>query len=386
MRTTRPPWNPQRWAALLLVAVASCASTDFGVTASRSDAITITTTAVPITVPEPPIPAEPIPVEPEPTEPVASEPDAQRQSTIPEDDSRIPEEVATDAPDMGDDQPPLSQEEIDVLLADLAAEGFCDPDDVRDDGIVTAMHFVVQGVLQAPCYVDQLGEGDDVDPVVVDDDPRLVAAWDSLVAITPIDLVSDISLLAGYEPCSTCDTLAFVTTLDDEYTFFLLAVDVVSGTDDPEELRLTMMHELSHVFNQKPGEQLDIGVFSAAGCDTFFNGAGCFTQDSYMWAWIQEFWPPEIRDTLPSDGSVGTDDEASERCDLDGGYVGSYAAVHPEEDFAETFSAYVYDVAVDPALAEKYAFFDRYPEFVSIRESARALGLAGTEANFEGCG
>ncbi|MEP1123945.1 MAG: hypothetical protein ABJH68_08670 [Ilumatobacter sp.] len=366
------------------MAVAACTSTDVGVTASRSEAITTTTTtttSVPVAVPDPPDPAEPAP-----TEPVASEPDVGRQSTIPKDDSRVPDDVATDVPDMGGEQPPLTQAEIDVLLADLAAQGFCDPDDVRDDGIVTAMHFVVQGQLQSPCYVDQLGEGDDVDPVVIDDDPRLVAAWESLVAITPIELVSDISLVAGYEPCSTCDTLAFVTTLDDESTFFLLAVDVVSGTDDPEELRLTMMHELSHVFNQKPGEQLDIGVSSAAGCDTFFNGAGCFTRGSYMWAWIQEFWPPEIRDTLPSDGSVGTPEEASERCDLDAGYVGSYAAVHPEEDFAETFSAYVYDVVVDPALADKYAFFDRYPEFVSIRESARELGLAGTEANFEGCG
>ena len=60
--------------------------------------------------------------------------------------------------------------------------------------------------------------------------------------------------------------------------------------------------------------------------------------------------------------------------------------MHPEEDFAETFSAYVYDVETDAALADKLAFFDRYPEFVAIRENARALGLAGTEANFEGCG
>ena len=106
-----------------------------------------------------------------------------------------------------------------------------------------------------------------------------------------------------------------------------------------------------------------------------------------MWAWIQEFWPG--RGTRGSSrrrfaGRPGRD--AEQRCRDDAGYTGSYAAVHPEEDFAETFSAYVYEVEADPALADKLAFFDRYPEFVAIREHARALGLTGIEAAFEGCG
>jgi len=352
--------------AVALAMVAACSPGGAGVEASRSDRIPTTTVAEA----EPTIEDRQSPIDP----------------VVPPDDSPPPEDTSAEVPSSPDSDAPLAQDEIDELLAELAAGGFCDPDDVRDDGVVTAMHFVVQGELQSPCYVDQPGDGDDVAGVVIDDDPRLVAAWEALVAITPNELVSDISLLAGYEPCSTCETLAFVTTLDEDSTFFLLAVDVVAGEDDPDELRLTMMHELSHVFGQKPGEQLDVGVSSAAGCDTFYNGAGCFTEDSYLWAWIQEFWPAEIRDTLPLDGSVGTDDEAAERCDLDAGYTGSYAAVHPEEDFAETFSAYVYDVEVDDALDAKYAFFDRYPEFVSLRENARALGFAGTESNFDGCG
>lgn len=361
--------------SLLSVAVfaslAACSAGHAGVVASRSDRVTTTTTASTTTTT----------VAPE------EQPADGRQSSVDPDGESVPPDTEPPGePTASTTTVPLTEGEIDELLADLAAAGFCDPDDVSDDGIVTAMHFVVQGDLQSPCYVDQPDDGDDVSEVVVDDDPRLLAAWESLIAITPDELVSDISLLAGFEPCSTCTTLAFVTTLDEDSTFFLLAVDVVSGDQDPDELRLTMMHELSHVFGQKPGEQLDVSVRSAATCDTFYNGAGCFTEDSYLWAWIQEFWPAEIRDTLPRDGSVGTDDEAAERCNADPAYTGSYAAVHPEEDFAETFSAYVYDVEVDPALTEKFAFFDRYPEFVSIRESARELGFAGTEANFEGCG
>lgn len=288
--------------------------------------------------------------------------------------------VTTVAPDVE-----LTDQDVATILADLEAGGFCDPSDFEEDGVVTAVHFVVQGQIQDPCYVDQRGEGDDVSQVVVDDDPRLIAAWESLTAITPIELVDDISLVAGYEPCADCGTLAFVTTLDEDATFFIIAVDVVSGAADPGELRLTMLHELTHVFAQRPGEQLIVQSQSVP-CDTFFNGIGCFTADSYLWSWIQEFWPAEIRDSLPADGGVGTDDEADARCAADAGYTGSYAAVHPEEDFAETFSAYVFDVEVDPALTAKYAFFDRYPEFVAIRENARAAGFSGVDDNFGGCG
>jgi len=160
---------------------------------------------------------------------------------------------------------------------------------------------------------------------------------------------------------------------------------VVAAVDDPDELRLTMMHELTHVFGQETGSQLIVSD-GPAGCDTFYNGVGCFTEDSYLWAWIQEFWPPELRETLPRDGSVGSEDAAFERCDADASYTGSYAAIHPEEDFAETFSAYVFDVDVDPALQDKLDFFDRYPEFVAIRENARAAGYSGTPADFQGCG
>ena len=316
-------------------------------------------------------------IEVEPTDP--SEP----TRPIPDEVPPVDDPIDVGVPDLADDESPLTADEVDEIIVELVAAGFCEPSDFEEEGAVTAIHFVVQGQIQSPCHVAQPDGA--IDDVVIDDDPRLLDAWSELLTVTPIELVDDISLLVGFEACAECTTLAYVTTLDVASEFFIIAVDVVAGSADPEELRLTMLHELSHVFTQRPGEQLVVQA-QAAPCDTFFNGIGCFTEDSYMWAWIQEFWPPEIRDGLPADGSVSTDDEAFERCDADARYTGSYAAVHPEEDFAETFSAYVYDVEVDPALDPKLAFFDRYPEFVSVRENALAAGLAGTEGNFEGCG
>ncbi|BAN01580.1 hypothetical protein [Ilumatobacter coccineus] len=268
----------------------------------------------------------------------------------------------------------LDIDEVDEILAELTDAGFCDPADVDDLGLVTAMHFVVQGQIQAPCYADG-GL----------DDQRLLAAWDGLTSITPSELVSDVSLLAGFEPCSDCDTLAFVSALDEESSFFLMAVDVVSGDDDPNELLLTMQHELTHVFNQKPGSQLDLDV-DPDSCDTYFNGTGCFTDDSYMAAWIEEFWSDDLLDELPADGAPNDDDTAADLCDAEPTFLGSYAATHPEEDFAESFSAYVFDIDVPDSLGEKMAFFDDYPEFVEIQRNAEAAGLSGLPNNFDVCG
>ncbi|MEM1333989.1 MAG: hypothetical protein AAGG08_11060, partial [Actinomycetota bacterium] len=176
-------------------------------------------------------------------------------------------------------------DERDEILAELLDEGFCDPADVEGDGVVTAMHFVADGEVQPACHTDDGA-----------DDPRLLEAWTTITEIAPVELYDDVSLLAGYE--GTSDTLAFVTTLDEQQSFFLLAVDVSSAEQDPDELRLTMMHELTHVFVQLPGTQLDVTVTDASECDTFFNGAGCFTDGSYLDEWVDEFWSSEMLEAL----------------------------------------------------------------------------------------
>ena len=83
---------------------------------------------------------------------------------------------------------------VDEILAELEANGFCDPDDIEgtgDVGTTTAMHLVVDAVPQPPCS----GAPDD----------RLDQAWSDLAAVAPIDFLDDISLLAGYEACEGCD-------------------------------------------------------------------------------------------------------------------------------------------------------------------------------------
>jgi hypothetical protein len=79
-------------------------------------------------------------------------------------------------------------------------------------------------------------------------------------------------------------------------------------------------------------------------------------------------------------------EEAGEaRCVADASYAGPYGASSPEEDIAEMFAAYVFDVKVSTSLDEKLAFFDQYPEFREVRERAEALGRHEVAYSFENC-
>lgn len=259
-------------------------------------------------------------------------------------------------------------DETQATLTELQENGFCDPADVDDDGVVTAMHFVVGGQVQPPCW----GEVD----------PRLDAAWAVMAEVTPTELLDDVSLFAGFEGCDSCDTDAFVKTLDDAGEFFVMAVDVQTGAEDPDEQALTMLHEMAHVLNQDPTTQLNTSI-GADACTTYFNGNGCLRDGAYSWEWIQQFWDTEALATVTGDD---VNDEAGEaRCTIDAPYTGSYGASDPEEDFAQVFSAYVFNVEVKPALDPKLAFFNSYPEFQEIRDAAESAGLHGADYGFEQC-
>ncbi len=215
-------------------------------------------------------------------------------------------------------------------------------------------------------------------------DPSVVveAAWNDLTAITPPVLIDGVTIVAGFND-DAGDTLAYAAPVSNESDDHLIAVGIDAAVADPDELRLTMAHELAHVFGQTPG-QIDVAIF-ADECDTFYNGFGCFTADAYVTAWIDQFWPQVSIVSLPEDYSVDIDG-GEERCAVDPTFPGSYAASHPEEDFAESFSAYVFDVELPTALDERLGFFDEYPEFVAMRAAARAAGAPVPPNNFDRCG
>lgn len=274
--------------------------------------------------------------------------------------------VETSSPERDDLRVDLGEVDADETAVVVG----CDRKTIGESsGPLAVAYGVVDGMIaDEPCF----GERSSV----------VESAWSELAAITPPTLIEGVTIVAGFDDAAG-DTLAYAAPVSNESDDHLIAVGIDAAVADPEELRLTMAHELAHVFGQTP-DQIDVAVFGDE-CDTFYNGFGCFTVDAYVTAWVDQFWPRDVISSLPQDYSVDIDG-GEERCAIDATFPGSYAASHPEEDFAESFSAYVFDVALPPALDERLRFFDDYPEFVAMRDAVRAEGRPAPPNNFDLCG
>ena len=235
-----------------------------------------------------------------------------------------------------------------------------------------AAHYVVDGVLGALCSGDE--------------DERLFEAWGALATIAPRGQLGDLGVFTAFEEAGAGDevTLAFVQPLDADGTLFQMSVSLDEYEADPEEALLTMAHEFSHVFTAIPS-QIDRTVEAAENCTTYDNGEGCFFEDSLVFQWVDMFWVDYIDDFDPMVEASGA--EGEDRCAQDAGFLGSYAASNPEEDFAESFSAYVFDV--DAATPEQQARIDwmaDQPGLAEFRGRAEAAGLTPVRNGFDVCG
>ena len=252
------------------------------------------------------------------------------------------------------------------------------------------------------CDAETLGEGDEVQFVgayyVVDgqlgerchgdDDPTILAAWENLGTIADQASLSDLALFAGFvanDPDAEATTLAFVNVADDEGLAFQMSVNLDSYDEDLDEATLTMAHEFSHVFTSTPS-QIDRSEESAGSCETYDNGEGCFLTDSIMAQWIARFWDEAAIDAI--DPSVEPDPaDGDDRCATDDSFLGPYAASNPEEDFAETFSAFVYGIEPpSDAIGAKYDWLADQPGLAEYRDRAEAAGVGPLADKFEACG
>lgn len=245
----------------------------------------------------------------------------------------------------------------------------CTPEEIgRQGGRIVSAYEVSGGEVVGRC----LGTEDD----------RLLTAWSLLRDVASNSDLSSVVLIAGYES-SVTDTLAFAGPLFEDNQQFVIAVLLDAVEEDPLELRLTMVHELSHVLTQTP-DQFDLTIDGGADCG-WFNEIGCFLPGSLMAEWVDSFWTDQDLARLPRSGAADPDG-GGERCLIDPTYLGSYAASHPEEDFAETLSAFVFDVDVPPELSPKLEQIALDQRFVAMRDRARVQGITDLPNNFEPCG
>ncbi|MCB0991586.1 MAG: hypothetical protein KDB16_11440 [Acidimicrobiales bacterium] len=218
------------------------------------------------------------------------------------------------------------------------------------------------------------------------DDQTLVDAWEALSAMSPKGQLTDLGLFAGFESPDAGDevTLAFVNALDDDGNQFQMSINLPVADEDPDELLLTMAHEFTHVFTSTV-TQMDRSAEAEFDCDTYYNGEACYYEDSLMWAWIDEFWGELAAEVDPFADASAADGE--DRCEREPQFLGAYAASTPEEDFAESFAAYVFDVpAPTDEVQAKLDWIDAQPGLSEFRDRAIDAGMGPLVGNFDICG
>lgn len=237
----------------------------------------------------------------------------------------------------------------------------------------TSAHLVVDGQLGDVCFGEL--------------DQRLVDSWNALSIIAPQGQLADLGLFGGFASNEAGDeiTLAFVNALDVNGDFFQMSVNLEAYEADPNTAQATLAHEFAHVFTAQPS-QMDRTVEAIEACSTYYNGSGCYLPDSIMYQYITEFWGDGLIDQIDPDGEA-TVAGGQERCAADAGFFGAYGASNPDEDFAEAFSVYVFDIETfSPEQQARVDWIAAQPGLAEFRERAVAANIAPIAPFFEECG
>lgn len=168
---------------------------------------------------------------------------------------------------------------------------------------------------------------------------------------------------------------AFVETIPPTHTTWTFAVnsDVLSevGKDSNKEL---ITHELAHLISYE--EIPNTALAGNASCHQYFKKNGCPKSNSYIAAFVKTFWgDEELERAITFKTKKDPIDEAYEYYeDFEDDFVSGYAALSPEEDFAESFAIYVVERGIKKNTLEsqKVWWFDQFTDLQSARSSIRS--------------
>jgi len=131
--------------------------------------------------------------------------------------------------------------------------------------------------------------------------------------------------------------------------------------EDPESDASTelMIHEFAHIFSL---DQVFKEKNFATNCHPYFADTICYGADSYIGQFVEEFWSTEMLDELQSVQEDAKYTRADFYNQYESQFVSEYAATDPAEDFAESFTWYVYGEMAPrgPIADDKIEFFDRF--------------------------
>lgn len=207
--------------------------------------------------------------------------------------------------------------------------------------------------------------------------------WDYFVTLIPAQNrtnLAEYSIMTDGQD----NVLAAVAQTYDDPALWGLEVDIVDSSDY-YYLTFTLIHEYAHLLTLGPDQvppslavfnnpdDNDLYLKEVSACPNYFPGEGCANADSYINAFYDQFWSG-IYDEWNEINLEEDDDAYYELLDefyykYEDQFVTDYAATHPAEDIAESFSFFVFSdkPAGDTIAEQKILFFYQYPELVQLR-------------------
>ncbi|MBI5945784.1 MAG: hypothetical protein HY864_15595 [Chloroflexi bacterium] len=216
-----------------------------------------------------------------------------------------------------------------------------------------------------------------------DDSAAHQQLWDYFAALIPFEnrtSLANFSVMTDGQD----NVLAAVAQVYADPTLWGLEVDI-ADTDDYYYLSYTLIHEFAHLLTLgadqvPPSEAIfnnpddnDIYLDEVSACPNFFPGEGCANSDSYINQYYEQFWF-DIYEEWNVINLEEDDDAYYQKLDdfyykYQDQFLTDYAATHPAEDIAESFSFFVFSEMPtgDTVAEQKILFFYNFPELVELR-------------------
>lgn len=206
------------------------------------------------------------------------------------------------------------------------------------------------------------------------------ATWRAVAALLPNDkLKNDVAEYHVFTDGEE-DTLAYVSQLEDDDNKWLFAVDSVDAKNKQSKTFVTTVtHEFAHILALEK-DQVMPGIGKSDCTQIFWMEEGCPIANAHILNYFNQFWRGDLYAEHQTfvEGLEGLDkeDAVAEFYDLhQDKFINEYSATDPIEDFAETFSYFVFIDQIEfpeETREQKINYFYDIPSFVAVRDHIRA--------------
>jgi hypothetical protein len=222
-------------------------------------------------------------------------------------------------------------------------------------------------------------DGDDINLKKWNKEASHEEIWKLFTKLIPLYYRRDFKLYSVYED-SKSDTIASVVQDSNENTKWNMDVNKALFYDEAWKLTTkesthTLIHEFAHVLSlgKSQVDYLPTNLAFESSIDRFkekcsstFLSEGCLKKQSYLQAFITDFWTKAGVIATEGKGQFIYEWQESE-------FVTDYAATNPAEDIAESFTYFILKPkpAGETMAEKKILFFYQYDELVKLRNLIR---------------